>query len=61
MADYAHLSNLIQGEVIRITERHSPKVRRDELEELIRFLEDQRRTVLIAKIGLPPPDDSSAS
>lgn len=58
MADYEHLTNLIQGEVIRITERHVPEVQEAELGELVQFLEDQRRSVLIAKIKIATQSDS---
>ena len=58
MADYEHLHNLIQGEVIRITERHVPEGQEAELGELVQFLEDQRRSVLIAKIKIATQSDS---
>lgn len=63
MADYTHLSNLIQGEVIRIFERRPPAEWEAELEKLIIYLSDERQKVIIEKIrasqqlGLFPEDD----
>lgn len=69
MADYTHLSNLIQGEVIRIFERRPPAEWEAELEKLIIYLSDERQKVIIEKIRasqqlsmpLPEPDDETAS
>lgn len=69
MADYVHIENLIQGEVIRIFERRHPEQWDAELERLVEFLGDQRQQVLMEKIKaadqmqlpLPEPDDETAS
>jgi len=50
VADFTHMMNIIQGEVIRINERREPDQRPAELEALIQFLSDQRQTVIIEKI-----------
>lgn len=50
MADYIHIENLIQGEVMRIFERRSPDQWEEQLEILVDFLGTQRQKVLIEKI-----------
>ena len=50
MADYLHLDNLIQGEVLRIKERRPLDQQYDALKALESFLEAQTRKVLIEKI-----------
>lgn len=69
MADYIHIENLIQGEVLRIFERRSPDQWEGELEVLVDFLGAQRQKVLIEKIRaadqlrlpLPEPDGETAN
>ena len=59
MVDFIHLSNLIQGEVLRIKERRSPEAQEGAYEAMIQFLADQRQTVIIEKLKLTqttPPD-----
>ena len=64
MADYVHIENLIQGEVIRIFERRTPDQWDAELERLVEFLGDQRQKVLMEKIKaaeqLSQPDRQTA-
>jgi len=50
VADYNHLTNLIQGEVIRIRERRPLLSQEELLEELIRYLKDQAQEVTITKL-----------
>lgn len=50
MADFVHLTNLIQGEVIRILERTSPEDQQERLEELYSYLRGQCQSVLMAKL-----------
>lgn len=50
MADFIHMSNIIQGEVLRIKERRPLEERYGELEALEVFLYDQARSVVIEKI-----------
>ena len=69
MADYVHIENLIQGEVLRIFERRHPDQWDGELEVLVDFLGAQRQKVLLEKIkaadqlrlDLPEPDHETAS
>jgi hypothetical protein len=48
--DLDHLRNVIQGEVLRITERRHPCEHYLELDTLERFLRDQAQEVLIEKM-----------
>lgn len=50
MADYDHLMNLIQGEVIRIRERRPLVEQLDLLDDLVKFLSDQQLTVTLTKL-----------
>lgn len=50
MADYEHLTNLIQGEVIRVRERRPLEEQEALLEELIEYLRDQAMSVVIVKM-----------
>lgn len=50
MADYIHLSNIIQGEVIRIRERRPLEQQPDDLTALISFLQDQITSVTITSL-----------
>lgn len=45
MADFVHMKNLIQGEVIRITERRPLEERPRLLGELMEFLSEQSNDV----------------
>lgn len=60
MADFTHMMNIIQGEVMRINERRPLEQRPALLDELIIFLSDQRQKVIIEKLKvtalLPEPD-----
>jgi len=59
MVDFVHLSNIIQGEVIRIRERRPLEQQEGALEAMIVFLGEQRETVIIEKLkltGTKPPD-----
>ena len=62
MADWTHLDNLIQGEVLRIKERRPPEDWDRCLKELLDFLDAQRQKVVIEKLRaaeeLSPPDDT---
>jgi len=50
MADFIHMSNIIQGEVIRIRERRPLDQQYDDLSALESFLRDQAQAVLLEKI-----------
>lgn len=50
MADYIHLSNIIQGEVIRIKERRPLEAQPELLLELIDYLQDQVTSVTISRL-----------
>jgi hypothetical protein len=50
MADYVHLTNIIQGEVIRIRERRPLEQQPDDLFALISFLQDQVTSVTITRL-----------
>ena len=50
MADYIHLSNIIQGEVIRIRERRPLEQQPDDLFALISFLQDQVTSVTVTRL-----------
>ena len=50
MADYPHMSNLIQGEVIRIRERRPLEEQPELLQELIDFLRDEISSVTITRL-----------
>lgn len=50
MADYIHLNNLIQGEVLRINERRPLEQRPDDFSEMIKFLEGQIIALTIARL-----------
>ena len=50
MADFIHMSNIIQGEVIRIRERSPLDQQYDDLSALESFLRDQAQAVLLEKI-----------
>lgn len=50
MADYQHLTNLIQGEVIRIRERRKLDDQEALLDELREFLDAQSHSVTITKL-----------
>jgi len=50
MADYTHLTNIIQGEVIRIEERRPLEQRPELLQELIDYLSDQTVRVTITRL-----------
>ena len=52
MADYGHLTNIIQGEVIRITERRPPEQQPADLEELIIYLRGQAIAVAVTKLKI---------
>ncbi len=50
MADYIHLTNIIQGEVYRIKERRPLEARPELLSELIDYLTGQITTVTIERL-----------
>lgn len=50
MADFTHMSNLIQGEVIRIRERRPLEQQPELLSELISFLQDEMTSVTITRL-----------
>lgn len=50
MADFIHMYNVIQGEVIRIKERRPLDQQYDALGALERFLREQAESVVIEKI-----------
>ena len=50
MADYTHLDNLIQGEVLRIRERKPLEQHPELLSELISFLRDEIASVTITRL-----------
>lgn len=50
MADYIHLTNIIQGEVIRIKERRPLEQQPDDLNTMIHFLEDQISGLTIERL-----------
>jgi hypothetical protein len=50
VADFIHISNLIQGEVLRIRERRTPEQRPELLQELIEFLQGEITTVSIERL-----------
>jgi hypothetical protein len=50
MVDFLHLTNLIQGEVIRIRERRTLKEQEALLHELRQFLEGQITSVTVTKL-----------
>jgi len=50
MADFIHMSNIIQGEVIRIRERRPLQQQPDDLSALISFLQDQITSVTIVRL-----------
>jgi hypothetical protein len=52
MCDYTHLSNIIQGAVIQITERRPLSDQPALLEEMIDFLSDQRQRIMVTKIKI---------
>ena len=52
MADYTHLSNIIQGEVIRVQERRPIAEQADCLEVMILFLKDQIMAITVAKLKI---------
>jgi uncharacterized protein YajQ (UPF0234 family) len=52
MADYIHLTNVIQGEVLRVTERRAPETQQDDLQQLIDFLQDQVVQVTMSRLRL---------
>jgi hypothetical protein len=50
MCDYTHLTNVIQGAVIQITERRPLSDQPALLEEMIEFLSDQRQSIIVTKM-----------
>jgi hypothetical protein len=50
MADYDHITNLIQGEVIRIRERRQPHEQPALLNELIDYLRTEITSVTITRL-----------
>jgi hypothetical protein len=50
LADYIHLTNIIQGEVIRIRERRAPEEQPVLLQELIEYLQGQVTAVTIERL-----------
>lgn len=50
MTDFIHMVNIIQGEVIRITERRPLEEQPAALEVLIAFLRDQAMRVTVTKL-----------
>lgn len=64
MADYTHLTNLIQGEVIRIQERRPLAQQEEALQAMLDFLGEQVISVTITKLkvtgALRPSEVESA-
>lgn len=50
MADFVHMSNIIQGEVIRIRERRPLEKQPELLSELISFLRDEITSVTMTRL-----------
>lgn len=50
MADYVHLTNIIQGEVIRIRERRELEAQPELLSDLIDYLQDQITRITITRL-----------
>lgn len=50
MADFTHMSNLIQGEVIRIQERRPLEQQPELLYELLQFLESEITSVTMTRL-----------
>lgn len=50
MADYIHMSNVIQGEVLRIRERRALQEQPELLQQLIDFLKDEITSVTIVRL-----------
>jgi hypothetical protein len=50
MADFIHLTNIIQGEVLRIRERRPLEQQPELLLELIDYLNDQTTAVTITRL-----------
>lgn len=50
MADYTHMTNIIQGEVLRIEERRPLEARPELFQELIEYLQDQTVQITISRL-----------
>jgi hypothetical protein len=50
MADYIHMSNIIQGEVMRIMERRPLEQQPELLYELIQFLEGEITSITVTRL-----------